>query len=74
MVAADVFALPFLERLYNVNNYNPTNVRAPSASRRSQQRPKTTKAGRSYKDICRVINPNPYAFPNKVPFPSAPVC
>lgn len=27
-----------------------------------------------YKSICRVINVDNYAFPGKVPYPSAPFC
>lgn len=34
------------------------------------QKPK----GRSYKDICRAVNPAPFAFPNKLPYPSVPIC
>lgn len=30
--------------------------------------------GRSYKDICRVVNPTPYALPGSVPYPAAPFC
>lgn len=28
----------------------------------------------SYKQLCRVLNPDNYAFPDKVPYPAAPVC
>lgn len=72
MLADIVFADPFLERLFNANNYNPTNIRPANIPQ--TRRYKTTKAGRSYKDICRVVNPAPYAFPNKFPYPSVPVC
>lgn len=30
--------------------------------------------GRTYAEICRQVNPAPYALPNKLPFPSVPVC
>lgn len=30
--------------------------------------------GRSYKDICRVVNPTPYALPGSVASPGAPFC
>lgn len=30
------------------------------------------KAGRSYTDIARVLNPSPYANPRGVPFPGQP--
>lgn len=73
VVVADVLSLPsFLERLYSANNYNPTNVRPAQAPQQPKRR--TTKAGRSYKDICRVVNPNPYAFPGKFPYPAVPIC
>lgn len=28
--------------------------------------------GRSYNDIARVLNPSPYAFPRRTPFPGQP--
>lgn len=28
--------------------------------------------GRSYNDIAKVLNPNPYAFPRQSPFPAQP--
>lgn len=35
-------------------------------------------AGRSGRDrfrsICRTVNPDNYAFPGRVPYPSAPLC
>uniref|UniRef100_A0A182MQQ4 VM domain-containing protein n=1 Tax=Anopheles culicifacies TaxID=139723 RepID=A0A182MQQ4_9DIPT len=30
--------------------------------------------GRDYKDICRVVNPAPYALPGRAPYPAAPFC
>ncbi|XP_055523858.1 uncharacterized protein LOC129717754 [Wyeomyia smithii] len=30
--------------------------------------------GRSYKDICRVVNPTQYALPGSVSYPAAPFC
>lgn len=30
--------------------------------------------GRSFKEICRAVNPAPYSFPNKIPYPSVPIC
>uniref|UniRef100_A0A2M4AS48 Putative secreted protein n=2 Tax=Anopheles triannulatus TaxID=58253 RepID=A0A2M4AS48_9DIPT len=30
--------------------------------------------GRDYKDICRVVNPAPYAMPGRAPYPAAPFC
>uniref|UniRef100_A0AAG5DX02 VM domain-containing protein n=1 Tax=Anopheles atroparvus TaxID=41427 RepID=A0AAG5DX02_ANOAO len=30
--------------------------------------------GRNYKDICRVVNPAPYALPGRAPYPAAPFC
>lgn len=27
-----------------------------------------------WKQICRTINPDSYAFPGRVPYPAAPVC
>lgn len=75
LVIADVLALPnFLERLYSANNYNPTNVRPAQVLSQQPPRRRTTKSGRSYKDICRVVNPAPHAFPGKFPYPAVPIC
>lgn len=71
MMFGDAIAAPFLERLYSVNGYN-YGYRNVQTTRR---RPRTEKPrGRSFKEICRAINPAPYAFPNKIPYPSVPIC
>jgi len=67
-------ASPFLERLYNPNSYN-VNPFGSGRSIQTTRRARTTKQrGRSFKEICRAINPAPYAFPNKIPYPSVPIC
>jgi hypothetical protein len=72
MMLGETFAQPFLQRIYNVNGYNLGGYGNVHTTRR---RPRTEKPrGRSYKDICRAINPAPYAFPNKIPYPSVPIC
>lgn len=72
MVIGETFAAPFLERIYGLNVYNGQN---PSRVQTTRRRPRTEKPrGRSYKEICRAINPAPYAFPNKIPYPSVPIC
>ncbi|CAH0765130.1 unnamed protein product [Bemisia tabaci] len=27
-----------------------------------------------YNALCKVLNPDPYAFPGKIPYPAAPFC
>lgn len=27
-----------------------------------------------YQQLCRVLNPDNYAFPNRIPYPAAPLC
>lgn len=27
-----------------------------------------------YKQLCRVLNPDNYAFPGRIPYPAAPLC
>uniref|UniRef100_A0A2M4CIT2 Putative secreted protein n=1 Tax=Anopheles darlingi TaxID=43151 RepID=A0A2M4CIT2_ANODA len=44
-------------------------TRATSASSQKRQA-----KGRDYKDICRVVNPAPYAMPGRAPYPAAPFC
>jgi hypothetical protein len=72
MMLGEVLSAPFLERLYNVNVYGHGGRQVPTTTRR---RPRTEKPrGRTFKEICRAINPAPYAFPNKIPYPSVPIC
>lgn len=42
------------------------------SSRSRAKAPQPTRAGRSYNDIARVINPNPYANVGGNPFPAQP--
>jgi hypothetical protein len=70
MIFGEAFSAPFLERLYN--GY-PGVFRQVQTTRRQTTRTEKPR-GRSYKDICRAINPAPYAFPNKIPYPSVPIC
>ncbi|CRK88988.1 CLUMA_CG002548, isoform A [Clunio marinus] len=79
-VICESFASPFLQELFNLNGYNQGyNLGYSNEYSRNVQparrRPATPKPrGRSYKDICRAVNPAPYAFPNKIPYPSVPIC
>lgn len=74
IVIGDAFAAPFLERIYNANTFNGQvhqgNRRANKRHRARTEKPR----GRSYKDICRAVNPAPYAFPNMMIYPSVPIC
>jgi hypothetical protein len=57
----EAFGAPFLERLFGLNR------------KKTGRQVQTEKArGRTHKEICRAINPAPYAFPNK--FPKGVVC
>jgi hypothetical protein len=71
MLFAEVFGVPFLGKNYGANVYGGQRVQT---TRRRSVNAATRRKGRTYKEICRAINPAPYAFPNKVPFPSVPVC
>lgn len=73
LVLTEALSGPFLERIYSFNGYTVYN----NAHQRPGQtrRPRTEKPrGRSFKDICRFVNPAPYSFPNKIPYPSVPIC
>ena len=71
----NAIAAPFLETIYGVNRYSANGYRTfqPSTSRPKPVRTERKRGGRTYKEICRAINPAPYALPNKIPYPSA-VC
>lgn len=72
MMFGDVLATPFLQKIYNLNGYNGGygNVQTTRRPRHYTQKPK----GRTFKEICRAVNPAPYSFPNKIPYPSVPIC
>lgn len=55
---------------YGGNQYGYYGTGGGSYTPTQKRKPK----GRSYKDICRVVNPTPYALPGSVPFPGAPFC
>jgi len=70
-----VIGAAFLEAIYGVNRYSANGYRTIQPTTiRPKPRPRPQRRnGRTYKEICGAINPAPYAFPNKIPFPSA-VC
>jgi len=44
-------------------------------SRNAYPQQQQQRKGRSrYDQICKVHNPNPFAFPGKAPFPAQPLC
>lgn len=66
-------AAPWVEILFGKQpDYD---YQLPPSYKNQQYRRRQGKAGKErWKEICRTINPNPYAFPGQVPYPSAPVC
>ncbi|KAG8319697.1 hypothetical protein J6590_086321 [Homalodisca vitripennis] len=62
----------WLDQLFGVPSNNP------GRTYYGQQRPSPAASNRQprdrFKPICRVISGDNYAFPGKVPFPSAPFC
>lgn len=65
----------FLKRILASNNAYGNGYRNTGNVVRFETTRRPTKArGRSYKDICKAVNPAPYSFPNKIPYPSVPIC
>ncbi|KAG5673470.1 hypothetical protein PVAND_003515 [Polypedilum vanderplanki] len=71
----------FLRRIFAINGYSSNNnypntynngVSYQNFKYETTKKPKPS--GRSFKDICRAANPAPYSFPNKLPYPSVPIC
>ncbi|XP_053681838.1 uncharacterized protein LOC128732581 [Sabethes cyaneus] len=54
----------------NQYGYYGTGGGGPGSGPTHRRKPK----GRSYKDICRVVNPTQYALPGSAAFPAAPFC
>ncbi|KAI5694217.1 hypothetical protein M8J75_012911 [Diaphorina citri] len=51
------------------NSFNGPN---PTPARQNER---TGRSGKDrYKALCKVINPDPYAFPGRIPYPAAPFC
>lgn len=73
VMISEAFALPFLERIYGLNSNGYRQTHLPTKRVRVTARSHKPR-GRSYKDICRAVNPAPYSFPNKIPYPSVPIC
>lgn len=73
LLIGDSIAAPFLQRIYSPYYGSPHESygnRHPTTRRLVTQKPR----GRSYKEICRAVNPAPFAYPNKIPYPSVPIC
>lgn len=72
LILSQTFATSFLEKIYGGHQVNKGGYKHTQTIKK---RPRTEKPrGRSYKDICRAVNPAPYAFPNRIPYPSVPIC
>lgn len=80
LVATEALSDIFLRRiyasssLYGSGNKNAGNRNGGNINFQTTRKPTKAPRGRSYKDICRAVNPAPYSFPNKIPFPSVPIC
>lgn len=75
VVLAEGLGDAFLRRIFASNNvYGGGNKNSVNGVRFETTRKPTKARGRSYKDICRAVNPAPYSFPNKIPYPSVPIC
>lgn len=65
-ILAILFIFQMLMAFAVPNPFFNWNHRSPLEDGRPRSR------GRSYTDIARVINPSPYAFPGRSPFPAQP--
>lgn len=75
VIVAEGIGETFLRRIYASSNFYNTGNNRNIGKVNFETTRRTTKArGRSYKEICRAVNPAPYSFPNKIPFPSVPIC
>ncbi|XP_055586298.1 uncharacterized protein LOC129738970 [Uranotaenia lowii] len=59
---------------YGGNSYGYYPVSGGGGIAAPTQKARKPKTGRSYKEICRVINPTPYALPGSIPAAGAPFC
>jgi len=71
LLVSSVFCIPWLDlwfpQQYSYNNQN-TGYYTNGPYRQSR-------GGKErWKQICKTINPDAYAFPGRVPYPAAPVC
>lgn len=69
-----MMAASFFEKLFgDISGLSGYHQRSFGTTRTPVARTQKPK-GRSYKEICRAVNPAPFAFPNKLPYPSVPIC
>lgn len=79
LVATEAIGDIFLRRIYASSGlYGSGNKnggqRNSNINFQTTRKPTKAPRGRSFKEICRAVNPAPYSFPNKIPFPSVPIC
>lgn len=66
------YAAPWFEILFGKQQdytYQPLSYKNQQSRRQQGKR-----GGERWKEICRTINPDPYAFPGRIPYPSVPIC
>lgn len=67
LATVSVYAAPWFDLFFN--SIPETD---PYSSGSGYRSPKSGKE--RYKQLCRVLNADNYAFPDKVPYPAAPLC
>ncbi|KAK2587143.1 hypothetical protein KPH14_002901 [Odynerus spinipes] len=72
LLIGNVLCAPWLDILLGQGSYGDQRSNNYLNQRYRQRQGRGGKE--RWKEICRTINPNPFAFPGRVPYPAAPVC
>lgn len=66
------FAAPWVDIVFGNSGYNYQGYQRNQPYRQQRRQGKGGKE--RWKEICRTINPDPFAFPGRAPYPAPPAC
>jgi len=73
LIVSSAFCMPWLDLWFPQQSYRSRNIRYYENGPYRQYR--QGRGGKErWKQICKTINVDPYAFPGRVPYPAAPIC
>lgn len=76
LLISSSFCVPWLNLWFpRQSSYDNRNIEYANGQDGPYQQYRQGRGGKErWKQICKTINPDSYAFPGRVPYPAAPVC